>query len=129
MAQTQAPEQCEREQALDARGPDNVAQRVRAELNLGAEGYPDLSGVAARLLTSSRTLKRRLQQRGTSFQQLLDEARHRDALRLLENPDLEIRQIAAALGYQDPPSFTRAFRRWTGQSPIQARASTTAQSR
>ena len=106
-------------------GADQVVQRVRAELSLGAEGYPDLSGVSARLLTSSRTLKRHLQQRGTSFQQLLDEARHRDALRLLQNPDLEIRQIAAALGYQDPPSFTRAFRRWTGQTPLQARATAT----
>jgi len=108
--------------AEQSAGPDQAVQRVRAELVLGADGYADLSGVSARLLTSSRTLKRHLQQRGTSFQQLLDEARHRDALRLLENPDLEIRQIAAALGYQDPPSFTRAFRRWTGQTPLQARA-------
>ncbi|MBV8063768.1 MAG: helix-turn-helix transcriptional regulator [Nevskia sp.] len=99
-----------------------MVQRVRVELALGAEGYPDLGSVAARLLISSRTLKRRLQQCGTSFQELRDEARHRDALRLLENPDLEIRQIAAALGYRDPPSFSRAFRRWTGRTPLQARA-------
>jgi AraC-like DNA-binding protein len=94
---------------------------VRAELVLSEAGYPDLSAVAARLLTSPRTLKRRLQQAGSSFQVLLDEARRRDALRLLENPNLELRQIASALGYSDPPSFTRAFLRWTGERPSAAR--------
>ena len=106
-----------------AGGGGDIVERVRAELTLGAEGYPDLGGVAARLQTSSRSLKRHLAQRDSGFQRLLDEARHRDALRLLQNPDLEVRQIAAVLGYQDPPSFTRAFRRWTGQTPNQARAS------
>ena len=42
-------------------------------------------------------------------------------MRLLENPNLEIRQIASALGYSDPPSFTRAFLRWTGEPPSAAR--------
>lgn len=99
----------------------SIVERVRAELSLGAEGYPDLAAVAARLRTSTRSLKRHLAQRGSGFQVLLDEARHRDALRLLRNADLEIRQIAAVLGYRDPPSFSRAFRRWTGQTPHQAR--------
>jgi len=121
-AARQALEQCEREQALGGREPDNIVRRVRAELALGADGYPDLSGVSARLFTSNRTLKRRLQQCGTSFQELRDAARHRDALRLMENPDMEIQQVAAVLGYKDPPSFTRAFRRWTGQAPTQARS-------
>ena len=122
-AARQALEQCEREQALRGRGPDNIVRRVRAELALGSEGYPDLSRVSARLFTSNRTLKRRLQQCGTSFQLLRDEARQRDALRLMQNPDMEIQQVAAALGYKDPPSFTRAFRRWTGLAPTQARSS------
>jgi AraC-like DNA-binding protein len=108
---------------------EHILQRVRAELALGAEGYPDLSTVAARLDLSSRTLKRRLAEHGSGFQALLDQARHRDALRLLENPDLEIRQIAAVLGYRDPPSFTRAFRRWTGQAPNRARPGSAAQPR
>jgi AraC-like DNA-binding protein len=100
---------------------DDLVQRVRAELALGAEGYPDLAQVSARLHTSSRSLKRHLARQGSGFQILLDQARHRDALRLLGNPDLEIRQIAAVLGYEDAPSFSRAFRRWAGQTPNQAR--------
>jgi len=127
-AAQQALEQCEREQALGSREPDNIVRRVRAELTLSADGYPDLSGISARLFTSNRTLKRRLQQCGTSFQVLRDEARHRDALRLMENPDMEIRQVAAVLGYKDPPSFTRAFRRWTGMTPIEVKHRTHAAS-
>ncbi|HZR34523.1 MAG TPA: AraC family transcriptional regulator [Nevskia sp.] len=105
---------------MAAEGEDLVG-RVRAELALRENGYPDLAGVAARLSMSDRTLKRRLQRSGTSYQALRDEACRRDALRLLENPNLEIRQIASALGYGDPPSFTRAFLRWTGESPSAAR--------
>lgn len=106
------------------RSPDraDLAQRVRAALTLGAAGYPGLAQVSSQLAVSDRTLKRHLRQLGTSFRRLLDEARLRDALRLLQNPDLEIRQIAAVLGYQDPPSFIRAFRRWTGRTPQRSRA-------
>lgn len=118
--------ECEREMALLGGGPDhktgNLRERVRAELRAGTSGYPALEQVAARLFVSSRTLKRRLELLGTSFQQLLDEVRYRDAQRLLENPDLDIQDIASALGYTDPPSFTRAFRRWSGQTPSETRA-------
>jgi AraC-like DNA-binding protein len=70
---------------------------------------------------SSRTLKRRLLEHGTSFTQLLDQARRRDAVRLLEDPLMDVARVAEALGYRDPPSFTRAFRRWTGDTPTSAR--------
>ncbi len=112
---------CEREQLLVERAPESVVARVQALLRITADGYPDLATVAADLFVSTRTLKRRLQDCGTTFQQLRDEARRRDAQRLLANPDLEIQQIASALGYSDPPSFTRAYRRWTGQCPSTAR--------
>lgn len=100
---------------------EDVVQRVRVELVLSEKGYPDLNAVAARLSVSARTLKRHLQRHGSSYQALRDEACRRDAMRLLENPNLEIRQIASALGYSDPPSFTRAFLRWTGEPPSAAR--------
>lgn len=116
-----AVEQCEREMATTSPPAENLLERVRAELTPGTDGYPDLETVASCLFMSGRTLKRKLGERGTSFQQLLDEVRYRHALQLLDNPDLDIQQIATALGYQDPPSFTRAFRRWSGQSPSAAR--------
>ena len=114
--------QVRRELALTLRAPEHLGERVRAELSLGVDGYPDLETIAARLFLSTRTLKRRLQACGTGYQDLLDEARRRDAMRLLENPDLSLQQIAYALGYADPPSFTRAFRRWTGRAPSAARS-------
>jgi AraC-like DNA-binding protein len=117
-----ALEQCEREQVLIGLDSDDIVGQVRAQLVLGDHGYPDLGRVASRLSTSARTLKRRLQLRGSSFQALLDQARQRDALRLLNNPDLQIQHVATALGYSNPPSFTRAFQRWTGQLPSQLRS-------
>jgi AraC-like DNA-binding protein len=122
LAARQALAQVQREAALSGGDLIDIVGRVRAELVPGAEGYPGLEVVSARLFMSSRTLKRRLQARGASYQRLLEEARRRDALRLLQSPDMELQQIAAVLGYRDPPSFTRAFRRWTGQAPSTARA-------
>jgi AraC-like DNA-binding protein len=122
IAVRRAVEQCEREMATTSPPAENLLERVRTELTPGTDGYPDLKHVASCLFMSARTLKRKLEERGTSFQKLLDEIRHRHALKLLENSDLDIQQIAVALGYKDPPSFTRAFRRWSGQSPSQLRS-------
>jgi AraC-like DNA-binding protein len=109
-------EQCERELSLigDAQ---SIADRVRALLADAARGYPDLESVARRLHVSGRTLKRKLQQEGLSFLQLLDEARRRDSERLLGDATLAIAEVAERLGYTDPASFTRAFRKWTGTTP------------
>ncbi|HEY1076473.1 MAG TPA: AraC family transcriptional regulator [Fontimonas sp.] len=123
IAVKRAVEQCEREMATVSPAAENLLERVRAELRPRSDGYPDLESVAACLFMSGRTLKRKLEARGSNFQQLLDEVRHRDALRLLDDPDLDIQHIATALGYRDPPSFTRAFRRWSGKTPSQARRS------
>jgi len=114
--------ECEREMATTAPPAENLVDRVRAELRPGTDGYPSLETIASCLFMSGRTLKRKLEARGSSFQALLDEVRHRDALRLLENPDIDIQQIATVLGYRDPPSFTRAFKRWSGRSPSELRA-------
>ena len=95
----------------------NFPERVRAALTAGHAGYPGLDAVAEKLCVSSRTLKRRLQEHGTSFQQLLDEARRRDSTRLLSDSTLTIEQVAQQVGYSDPANFTRAFRKWTGLTP------------
>lgn len=113
--------QCER--ALTLLGDDaNVAERVRAILGTTPGAYPGLDEVAARLHMSGRSLKRKLQQEGRSFLDLLDEARRIDSVRLLSDPQLEINQIAERVGYSDPASFTRAFRKWTGCTPTAYRA-------
>lgn len=78
--------------------------------------------VAHRLGLHPRTLGRRLQQCGTTFQDLLDETRLEVARQLLRGTRSSVARIAASLGYHDPTVFTRAFRRWTGTTPRDYRA-------
>jgi len=108
--------QCEQELTQLGYQGDFLAQ-VRALLVPTGSGYPSLDAVAQSLHLSPRTLKRHLQQHGAGFQQLLEEARRRDALKLLADSSLSIEQIGLRLGYSDPANFTRAFRKWTGTVP------------
>ncbi len=66
---------------------------------------------------SPRTLQRRLQESGSSFQRVLDEARHQMARYYLSNSALELNEAAYLLGFEDPNSFGRAFRAWEGMPP------------
>jgi AraC-like DNA-binding protein len=115
-----AREQCERELSALGEGA-SIAGRVRALLRDSATvSLPD---AARRLSVSPRTLKRRLAEQGTTFSTLIDDARRRSALLLLEDRRLTIDAIAMSLGYSDTANFTRAFKRWTGQTPGEARSS------
>jgi AraC-like DNA-binding protein len=69
-----------------------------------------------------RTMNRRLSKRGTAFRQLADEIRFEIACELLANPEFSFGQVAAALNYSELSAFTRAFRRWSGQTPTAWRA-------
>ncbi len=109
-------DQCERELALIG-DVATVAERVRAMLSRRPGGYPKLAAVATGLHMSERTLKRKLQQEDLSFLHLLDEARQRDGQRLLATTAMDVKDVAGQLGYNDPASFTRAFRKWTGNTP------------
>lgn len=86
-------------------------------------GVPALSDVAGDLGMSGRTLQRRLSEEGLSFQSLVDEARRRLALRLLrQESDVTLTEVTFMTGFSDQSAFTRAFRRWTGQTPGAFRA-------
>ncbi|MZR64422.1 AraC family transcriptional regulator [Alcanivorax sp. DP30] len=111
-----ALEQCERESALTERD-DDIVRQVRAALVPGPHGYPTPEQLADKLHQTPRTLRRRLQERGCNYQQLLEEARLRDSCQLLQEADLEVRRISDMLGYLNPANFTRAFKGWTGMTP------------
>lgn len=117
-----AREHCERELALLDAGRRDICARVRLELERQEQRFPNLEEVATRLHLSSRSLKRHLHDAGTSFRQLLGQARQRQALRLLRRPEVSLQRIALYLGYSDPTNFTRAFKRWTGEPPSDTRA-------
>lgn len=77
---------------------------------------PTRERVAKRLNLSARTLQRRLNGCGVTFEDLVDDYRRDHAFRLLTGPGT-ILEIAYAVGYSDPAHFTRAFKRWTGINP------------
>lgn len=83
---------------------------------------PRADAVARLLRLSRRTLTRRLRRSGTSYRDLLDASRRRDAESLLRDPGLTIAEVAYALGYEDAANFGRACRRWFGTSPGRERA-------
>ena len=82
-----------------------------------SEGVPRISDVAAQLAMSARTLQRRLADGGSSYQSLVDEARRRLAARLLAETDYSLSDVSFMTGFADQSAFTRAFRRWEGQTP------------
>lgn len=121
LASQQAIERCEHELSLAGGADAALTASVRGALTGATGAYLSQQDMAARLHLSSRSLARKLSAEGTSFTQLLDEARRRDALRLLEHSDLKLEQIATRLGYLNPANFTRAFRTWTGEAPSRYR--------
>lgn len=99
---------------------DKVERALWTEIK---DGRPQLENVAKALATSPRTLQRRLREEDTSFAELLDGFRHQMSLQLLDDRELAIYEIAYLLGYSEPSTFYRAFRRWTGASPKEVRES------
>ena len=101
---------------------DQFAERVRIAIQQKLTGRrPTIDDIADALHVSSRTLQRRLQDEGSSFQRVLDEARHQLARHYLNNSLLELNEAAYLLGYEDGNSFVRAFRTWEGVPPARWR--------
>ncbi|HEU4674775.1 MAG TPA: AraC family transcriptional regulator [Motilibacteraceae bacterium] len=104
----------------------STAERVRRVLDRATAEDLGVDAVAARLLVSGPTLRRRLAQEGTSFQALKDAVRRDRAIVLLSRGDLPVEEVAARLGFSEASAFSRAFRRWTGAPPGAYRAATSA---
>lgn len=97
---------------------DKVRDMVSEEL---PHGEPTAAHVARRLHMSSRTLGRKLGAEGTTFTALFDDLRKRLALHYVCSDRLELAQVAFLLGFSEPTAFHRAFKRWTGQTPLEYR--------
>jgi AraC-like DNA-binding protein len=96
---------------------EGLVAQVRRVLGSVSGRPPDVDEVARTLQTSSRSLRRSLQRMGTSYQELLDEARRARAEEWVRATDLTMDQVASQLGFGDVRSFRRAFKRWTGVTP------------
>ena len=92
----------------------------RVQLLLGS-GDISVERIAGPMNISPRHLRRKLSQEGASYEQLVDEVRRETAMRMIGEGQLSLTSIAYELGFLDPSSFTRAFRRWTDMSPTSFR--------
>lgn len=103
--------------------PKTYAERVRQAVwpHL-SEGLPTLKEIASELALSSRSLQRRLREEETSFADVVDGLRHDKACLMLKDPNLAVYEVGYLLGYSDPSTFHRAFRRWQGTSPSRFRS-------
>jgi AraC-like DNA-binding protein len=98
-----------------------AAGKVREILVVNLMRPTGLEAVAARLHLTTRTLRRKLDEEGTSFRKLVDELRMEVAVKYLRDTELTIDDIAYSLGFSEAAIFRRAFRRWTGKSPREFR--------
>ena len=93
---------------------DEVLREIKGLLPKRA---PTIDRAAEALGISRRTLQRRLNEAGVTYGQLVDRCRLDTACRLLEQPNMRLRDIASELGYADPSSFSRFFVRSMGRAP------------
>jgi AraC-like DNA-binding protein len=84
------------------------------------KGDASASGAAALMGISRQTLYRKLKAEGVTFEQVLDDLRHRLALAYLEGGKASVSETAYLVGFSEPSAFSRAFKRWTGASPRNA---------
>jgi AraC-like DNA-binding protein len=103
-------------------GGSHWAQRLRTRLRRGGD-WPTVDAVAAQWGVSVATLRRKLVNEGTGWQQVVDELRRDMAVRMLADGRRSIEQVALSLGYGDARSLHRAFRKWTGAAPGTYRSS------
>ncbi|MCU1452837.1 MAG: transcriptional regulator, AraC family [Acidimicrobiales bacterium] len=102
---------------LDA---STTAERVRQVLpDLLPAGEPSISAAAAVLAVSPRTLQRQLHEEQTTFRAVLADTRRRLAIDYLRAGEHSITEITYLLGFSETPTFSRAFRQWTGVAPSQ----------
>lgn len=85
------------------------------------DGPPNQQQIAAALNVSNRTLQRKLKEEGASFKDLLQDTRMQLARKYLRSPGRSVVETAYLLGFSEPSTFSRAFKRWSGVSPAEYR--------
>jgi AraC-like DNA-binding protein len=113
-------QQCERWlHGIRERG--GVILKVQEELLKTPGRFPEMAVVSTNLGLSVRSLRRKLNENGVTYQELLDQVRRDMAVDYLSNSLLSVEQIAELVGYGEAASFRKAFRRWTGKAPGELR--------
>jgi AraC-like DNA-binding protein len=100
----------------------SLEERVRQAMHMRLGNRPlAMAAIARELGMSPRTLRRRLLEHRTSYQEILDGMRREIADELLGDPDRKLSEVAFLLGFSDASAFHRAYVRWTGRTPASQR--------
>lgn len=98
---------------------DSMTTQVRRLLeSVEGHGLPNLDWVASQMHITSYTLCRRLKAEGSAYQRIKDNLRRDQAIMMLNRQNLAVADIAIRLGFAEPGAFSRAFKHWTGVSPL-----------
>ncbi|MBL4671040.1 MAG: AraC family transcriptional regulator [Arenicella sp.] len=82
-----------------------------------AADFPEFESIASELCMTTATLRRRLREEGSSYRRIKDDLRRDTAIFNLGRASMSIEQVAESVGFSEPTSFFRAFKRWTGVTP------------
>jgi AraC-like DNA-binding protein len=110
----------EHAQGLLKRLEEHGTVRAQVEALLAPQLERDggrVESIAHAMALSRQTLFRKLKAEGVTFAQLRDDLRYRMALSYMEGEESSVKRTARLLGFKEPSSFSRAFKRWTGSSP------------
>jgi AraC-like DNA-binding protein len=107
-------------QDLLARPDDRQSYTARIRAIIGndlSQDLPDFDHIASDMHLSPQTLRRRLKEENTSYQEIKDHLRRDQAIYYLSRNDYPINEIAHLIGFTEPSTFHRAFKKWTGLTP------------
>ena len=107
---------------LNSLTADDLTARVKKQIiEHLPSGDATVDKVASELFFSTRTLQRMLKQENVSFLKLLNDTRRDLAVEYVKNEEMDLTEIAFLLGFSELSTFSRSFKRWTGNSPVQFR--------
>jgi AraC-like DNA-binding protein len=96
----------------------SLTTKIRTMIKRDVAGnFPEFTAIAKSLNLTTATLRRKLRAEGSSYQQLKDDIRRDTAIHLLSRGTISMDEVAQSIGFSEPTSFFRAFKRWTGVTP------------
>lgn len=110
----------------ETKGIETSSIKIAADVELLIKdalpsGIPSIHQIGEHIGMSSRTLNRRLSENGITFRELVKKTQESISKSLLKNSSFTINEIAFQTGFSEQSAFSRAFKRWTGQSPLEYR--------